>query len=158
MRLRQQFLIVAAVVVATTAVAVNVFAYAQVQERRAALHETTMTFAPVPIPTTQQADPLPDRPLLESDSGDLDHDLRLGSVDHLGAPQAVGNHGAVVSAVATRLRFVEGLDGPPGALIRTIARTNPHSESKSNGPPSHAQADDRGHGKPAEPPGRSRDH
>lgn len=152
MRLREQILVIAAVAAATIALAANVYGFSRVQEMRADLSQTPMSFAPVPMPLAE--DPILPEETVDGDGTSTEaHDPRLRSVDHLRETEAPGNHGANVSALATRLRYVEGLDGPPGALVRTIARANP----QANDPPPWAHAEGRDHGKPAESPGRSRD-
>jgi hypothetical protein len=156
MRLHERILVTAAVVFATTAVAANVFAQTRANDERARLATTTMTFAPIPDGS--------DAGLAPSSGRDADLDASLiaePTEDEAAGPGAPpwkeqSNHGLTVRAyILGELNFVEGVDGPPGAVIREIARP----DVEEDGPPRSDQAEANLDAKvKKDPPGRSGDH
>ncbi|MEN8233509.1 MAG: hypothetical protein ABFR89_01120 [Actinomycetota bacterium] len=144
MRLRRELVVLTAVVFATIAVAANVFAVTRAHEEQARLSTTTMVFAPIPGYETTDL-PAAERP--NDDDGDRAD----------GAPRgkAPANHGQAVRAFLLELHSMEALDGPPGALIRTIAKPDGRA---ADDPPRSARAQENLDAKEKDPPGRSRDH
>ena len=159
MRMRQQLIIVVAVVFATVAVGVNVFAATRATDRHAQQLEQVMPVASILDRGVSETPPLADSPddptapansnAPENQCGPLDrcHDNN-GNAYGL----AFSNHGRDVSAFALHIGFVVGEDGPPGALVRREARSN----TKSDDHPRSDRAEERSDNDKA-PPGQSKD-
>ncbi len=159
MRMRQQLIIVVAVVFATVAVGVNVFAATRAADQRAQQLDQVMPVGsildhgvfeapPLAEPLDDTAPPTnsdaPDNPCGSSDT------CRDNNGNAYGL--AFSNHGRDVSAFAAHIGFIVGEDGPPGALVRREARPN----AKDDGPPRSDRAEERSNNDNA-PPGQVKD-
>ncbi len=138
MKMRHQLIIIGAVMFATIAVAASVFAGV----RTVAARQHQRAFTEIPIATTAGTDPAIATPMPDSTEREA---IREPARDHRrnepGPPSARENHGRVVSAFAAHIGFREGTDGPPGALVRTIARPN----VQDDGPPRSDRAEENRH-------------
>jgi hypothetical protein len=159
MRMRQQLIIVVAVVFATVAVGVNVYAATRSAERHAQQLEQVMPVASIldrgvsdTAPAADSSDDAPppahssahDDPCAPSDTCHGNNGNAYGL--------AVSNHGRAVSAFAAHIGFIEGEDGPPGALVRDAARSN----AGANDPPRSDRAEERSNNDKT-PPGQDKD-
>ena len=159
MRMRQQLIIVVAVVFATVAVGVNVYAATRAADRQAQQLERVMPVASIldrGVVDTPPSDDSPDEsppsahrtapgdPCAPSDMCS-DND---GNADELD----VSNHGRDVSDFAAHIGFIVGEDGPPGALVREVARP----DIDADGPPRSEPAEERSKNDKT-PPGQEKD-
>jgi len=134
MKMRHQLIIIGAVMFATIAVAASVFAGV----RTIAARQHQRAFTEIPIATTAGTDPAIATPAPGSPEREP---ARAHGRNEPGPQSARENHGRVVSAFAAHIGFREGTDGPPGALVRTIARPN----VQDDGPPRSDRAEENRH-------------
>jgi len=139
MRMRNQLIVIAAVLFATIAVAVSVFAGVRAMDRQAQNPPT-----PIPISDTLDTTSLP-RPL---DTGEPNRTAAgEPAARQPGAPSepsatedvAADNHGRAVSTFTMQIGHLDRAGGQPGAIVRSYARPN----VGSNGPPRAARAEER---------------
>jgi len=146
MRMRQQLIIAVAVVFATVAVGVNVFAATRAADLHAQQLDRVIPVAsvldhgvfemPSPAPSAEDS-PHPAAPITPSDP--CNHsDVCRDHSDDVPGPD-LSNHGRTVSAFAAHIGYLDGVDGPPGALVREIARP----DIDADGPPRSDRAEDR---------------
>ena len=135
MRATQQLIVAAAVVFATLAVGFNVYASTRGAEQRA--QELARE---IPVASVL------DRGVFDDSSADQSPDDVVG--DDAGDNPATRpkNHGFDVSSYARHIGYAEGIDGPPGLLVREIARPTGDRE-----PPPGLNKDDQ------QPPGLNKD-
>ena len=160
MRMRQQLIIAVAVVFATVAVGVNVFAATRAADQHSRQLDRVMPVGSVldrgifDIPSP--ADGSDDQPPPDDSNAPDDPCARSDACrsDAANAPGLTfSNHGRAVSAYAIHLGFVEGEDGPPGALMRMEART----DVRADGPPRSDRAEERSNNSDSTPPGQAKD-
>ncbi|MEA2010393.1 MAG: hypothetical protein U9N78_06795 [Actinomycetota bacterium] len=160
MRMRQQLIIAVAVVFATVAVGVNVYAATRSAEQHAQQLERVMPVASVldrgVFDTAATGEPSDDTP--PPDRSDVPGDPCVHSDACYGnsgsAPGSTfSNHGRAVSAFAMHIGFTVGEDGPPGALVRAKARP----DVRADGPPRSDRAEERSSSKDNAPPGQTKD-
>ncbi len=160
MRMRQQLIVVVAVVFATVAVGMNVYASTRADQRSQELARE-MPVASVlsrgVFDTPRPADPsddstppnhsnAPDDPCAQSDP------CRGHSID---APDPdFPNHGREVS-FAVHLGYLDGVDGPLGALVRVRDVARP--DIGADGPPRSDRAEERSSNDDKTPPGLTKD-
>ena len=159
MRMRQQLIIVVAVVFATVAVGVNVYAATRSANRQAQRLEQVMPVASILDRGVVDTPPFDDSPDESPPSahhtapGDpcASSDVCRGN-DGTADELDVSNHGRDVSAFAAHIGFIVGEDGPPGALVRKVARP----DIDSDGPPRSQRAEERSENDKT-PPGQDKD-
>ncbi len=159
MRMRQQLIIVVAVVFATVAVGVNAFAAMRAADRHAQQLEQV-----IPVGSILDRGVFDTPPSYESpdDSPPSAHRTALGDPcapsdvcrDNDGNADEldVSNHGRDVSAFAAHFGFIVGEDGPPGALVREVARP----DIDADGLPRSERAEERSKNDNS-PPGQTKD-
>ena len=156
--MRQQLIIVVAVVFATVAVGVNVYAATRAADQYTLQLEQAMPVASVlnhgvveSPPPVNSSDDLPPA----ANAAAPDDPCESSETCHGTARNAPGlafsNHGRLVSAYAKHIGFVDGEDGPPGASVRDVARP----DVKADGPPRSDRAEERGNSSAA--PGQNKD-
>ncbi len=120
MRATQQLIVAAAVVFATLAVGFNVYASTRGAEQRA--QELARE---IPVASVL------DRGVFDDSSADESSDDVVG--DDAGDNPATRpmNHGFIVSSFARHIGYAEGIDGPPGLLVREIARPTGDRETST---------------------------
>jgi hypothetical protein len=166
MRMRDQLIVITAVVVATIAVAANVLAQTRAADRRAEIAQVGLaaawSYPVVDIPTSTapaQSDSEPSQRRGDGHSEIEFADPTGASVDSATScsgkrrcaseegsndgtneepPRVFMNHGRAVSAYVHSLGFEEGVDGPRGAYVRQTARPDIESE----GPPRSDRAEE----------------
>jgi hypothetical protein len=154
-------IIVVAVVFATVAVGVNVYAATGAADRHAQQLEQMMPVASIldhgvfdtPLPAgSPHESPSPARSNAPDDS--------CAPSDVCGNPSGNtpdpdrSNHGRTVSAFAAHIGYLDGVDGPPGALVRVIAHPD------ADGPPRSDRAEERrntAHPSPQAPTAKDKD-
>lgn len=158
MRMRQQLIIVVALVFATVAVGVNVYAATRAADRHALQIDQTMPVASVLDRGVVESPPpanSSDEPPSAANAVAPDDPCESSEACHGAARNAPGlafsNHGRSVSAYAKHIGFVDGEDGPPGASVRDIARP----DIKADGPPRSDRAEERSNNSAA--PGQNKD-
>ncbi len=130
MNMRQQLIVIGAVMFATIAVTASVFAGVRTVSAR---QQQPRAFTEIPITTAAST--------VTTTAGTVPHVAApgLGSSEQGDTQRAgVENHGRVVAAFAAHIGFRDGVDGPPGALVRTIARPN----VRDDGPPRSDRAEE----------------
>jgi hypothetical protein len=159
MRMRQQLIIVVAVVFATVAVGVNVYAATRAADQRSRQLEQTMPVASILDHGVFETPPLADPPDDSAPPGNSnDPDDPCGSPDTCRDSQGnaygltFSNHGREMSAFAAHIGFVVGEDGPPRGLVHREARSN----IEADGSPRSDRADERSSSDNA-PPGQAKD-
>ncbi len=162
MRMGQQLIIVAAVVFATVAVGMNVYASTRADQHSQQLDQQ-MPVASVldrgVFDTPRLTDPSGDSTPPDQ-SGDPD-DPCAASVaypDHTndGDVRSLSNHGRELSSFVTGVGHSDCVDGPPGAVVRENARP----DVGADGPPRSDRAEERSNTTHPSPPpseGRSKD-
>ncbi len=145
MRMWQQLMVVAAVVFATVAVGVNVFASTRGAEQRVQRLAMEIPVASVLDQGVFDVPPV-DRPSHDSDGQD-DPCAYLDECPDARAPNDNGeirehpdNHGQFVSTYARRIGW-DHISGPPGLFIRGIARPADRDDDKT--PPGLDKTDDK---------------
>lgn len=128
MRMRQQLIIVVAVVFATVAVGVNVFASTRGAEQRA-----EKLAVEVPVASVLDRGVFDNRPLADpvDDTEELNDPCSKPGSCQGGQPDDEEgtvsthpyNHGLIVSGYAKHIGYDE-VAGPPGLMVRNIARLN----------------------------------
>ena len=153
MRMWQQVMVVAAVVFATVAVGVNVYASTRGAEQRVQRLAAEIPVASVLDQGVFDVPPV-DRPSRDSDGRD-DPCAYPDECPDARAPDDNGdtrthpdNHGQVVSTYARHIGW-DHIAGPPGLLVRDIARSDQGKEDKQ--PPVLEDKDDK------QPPGLNKD-
>ncbi|MEN8113199.1 MAG: hypothetical protein ABFS21_02325 [Actinomycetota bacterium] len=155
MRFRSKLLLTIAAVFATVAVASNVFAVTRAHQERSRASETPLVFAPVPIPDPVETDPSSTSRSGFSEPSSVVPCGQRGACSDGPPDKELTNHGREVRAFIHEMGYAEGIDGPLGAIIRTIARPD--------GPPRSDRAQENLDNKPdkpnrpKDPPGQSRD-
>jgi hypothetical protein len=161
MRMRQQLIIAVAVVFATVAVGVNVFAATRATDQRSQQFEQVMPVGSVldrgVFDMPSPADPSDDQPPPDHSNAPDDpcpsSDACRGNAANAPGGHTFSNHGRAVSAYAIHLGFVEGEDGPPGALMRM----EPQTDVRADGPPRSDRAEERSNNRDNTPPGQTTD-
>ena len=144
MRMRQQLIIVVAVVFATVAVGVNVYAATRTVDQSA--HRLAVDF---PVASVLDRGVLDDPPIETTSPDSEDRDDAVTTAH----PE---NHGMIVSAYAKHIGW-DHIAGPPGLLVRDIARPDgkddkqPPGLSKDDKQPPGLSKDDK------QPPGQNKD-
>ncbi|MCL1693872.1 MAG: hypothetical protein M3096_09325 [Actinomycetia bacterium] len=159
MRMRQQLIIVVAVVFATVAVGVNVFAATRAADQHARQLEQTMPVASIldhgVFETPPLADPPDDSaPPTNSDAPNNPCGSSDTCRDNNGNAYglAFSNHGREISAFVAHIGFVVGEDGPRGGIVSGEARP----DIEADGPPRSDRAEERSSNDNA-PPGQAKD-
>lgn len=149
MRMRQQLIIVVAVVFATVAVGMNVYASTRLSDQRSQHFEQVMPVASVldrgvlDPPRPRPADPQDtSTPPVYSNAPDDPHtptdvcsEYRAGDA----ADPAFWNHGRGIAAFAAHIGLCGASDEPPGALVSERARP----DVGVDGPPRSDRAEER---------------
>jgi hypothetical protein len=164
MRMRQQLIVVFAVVFATVAVGMNVYASTRADQRSQEL-ALEMPVASVldrgvfdtPRPADPSDDSTPPNHSNANHSNAPDDSRALSDVcpgltDDAADP-AFSNHGRDVSAFAAHIGYRDCVDGPPGALVREKARP----EIERERPPRSDRAEERSSNDDKAPPGLTKD-
>ena len=160
MRMRQQLIVVVAVVFATVAVGMNVYASTRADQRSqelaremrvASVLDRGVFDSPRPADPSDDSTP-PNHASAPSDSRALS-DVCPGLTDDATDP-ALSNHGGEVSDFAARIGYRICEDGPPGALVREKAQARP--EIARERPPRSDRAEERSSNDEA-PPGLTKD-
>lgn len=161
MRMRQQLIVVVAVVFATVAVGMNVYASTRADERSqelarempvASVLDRGVFDSPRPADPSDESTP-PSHASAPNDSRALS-DVCPGLSGDAADP-ALSNHGRGVSAFAAHIGYRDCVDGPPGALVREEAQARP--EIERNRPPRSDRAEERSNNDDKTPPGLMRD-
>jgi hypothetical protein len=160
MRMRQQLIVVMAVVFATVAVGMNVYASTRADERSQEL-ALEMPVASIldrgVFDTPRPADPSDDStPPSHSNAPDDSRalaDVCPGQTDDATDPD-LKNHGGEVSGFAAHIGYRVCVDGPPGALVREVARP----EIERDRPPRSDRAEERSNNDDKTPPGLTKDN
>jgi hypothetical protein len=159
MRIRQQLIVVVAVVFATVAVGMNVYASTRADQRSQEL-ALEMPVASVldrgvfdtPRPADPSDDSTPPNHSNAPDDSRALSDVCPGLTDDAADP-AFSNHGRDVSAFAAHIGYRDCVDGPPGALVREKARP----EIERERPPRSDRGEERSNNDDKTPPGLTKD-
>lgn len=162
MGVRNQVIVVVAVLVATVAVAANVFAFTHAAEQYAENNriaaEPTWAQPLDSSTTTEQAPTEPSvepvsEPSVEPANDDVDEPCtrRNQCAEPGEVPGDFSNHGRWVSSFASDPDFKSEIDGPPGAIISGIARSDIGKPD-----PSRSDGTEENHD-PSTPPGQEKD-
>jgi hypothetical protein len=156
MRMRQQLIIVAAVVFATVAVGVNVYASTRSADQRSQQLAQVIPVASIldrgvfDVPPSSDSSDESTRPGYSNTPYEPCGPPNLCSDPHAGdaANPALSNHGFNVSSFAAHIGSDTDIDGPLGALVRVIARSNVERDD----PPRSDRAEERRNTEHPSPP------
>ena len=161
MRMRQQLIVVVAVVFATVAVGMNVYASTRTDQRSQELARE-MPVASVldrgvfdsPRPADPSHDSTPPNHASAPDDPRAQSDVCSGQTDDATDPD-FKNHGGEVSDFAAHIGYLICEDGPPGASVREKAQARPEIERER--PPRSDRAEERSNNDDKTPPGLTKD-
>ena len=159
MRMRQQLIVVVAVVFATVAVGMNVYASTRADQRSqelarempvASVLDRGVFDSPRPADPSDESTP-PSHASAPNDSR-AQSDVCPGQIDDATDPD-FKNHGGEVSDFAAHIGYRVCEDGPPGARVREVARP----EIERDRPPRSDRAEERSNNDDKTPPGLTKD-